>query len=139
MLIDQIDKNLLDLANQSDEILKDIYKEIDDICFYNSNRILSSFIENNVSYSDFSDINGYGNYDEGRDKYYAEITMDKALRGDIEKVRPKKLRYRNTPEEAFADYKKHKEAYIIMMADKYMDYLPVEIYDALIDYEVEPF
>lgn len=68
MLIDQIDKNLLDLANQSDEILKDIYKEIDDICFYNSNRILSSFIENNVSYSDFSDINGYGNYDEGRDK-----------------------------------------------------------------------
>ena len=48
-------------------------------------------------------------------------------------------RDRNTPEEAFADYKKHKEAYIIMMADKYMDYLPVEIYDALIDYEVEPF
>lgn len=78
-------------------------------------------------------------YDEARDKYYAEITMDKALRGDIEKVRPKKLKYRNTPEEAFADYKKHKEAYIIMMADKYMDYLPVDVYDALIDYEVEPF
>ena len=65
--------------------------------------------------------------------------MDKALRKKKKKVRPKKLRYRNTPEEAFADYKKHKEAYIIMMADKYMDYLPVEIYDALIDYEVEPF
>lgn len=78
-------------------------------------------------------------YDEERDKYYAEITMDKALRGDIEKVRPKRFKYRDTPEEAFADYKKHKEAYIIMMADKYMDYLPVKIYDALIDYEVEPF
>lgn len=78
-------------------------------------------------------------YDSSRDKYYAEITMDKALRDELEKVRPLKLRYRNTPEEAFADYKKHKEAYIIMMADKYIDYLPVEVYDALIDYEVEPF
>lgn len=78
-------------------------------------------------------------YDSARDKYYAEITMDKALREEIEKVRPLKLRYRNTPEEAFADYKKHKEAYIIMMADKYIDYLPVEVYDALIDYEVEPY
>lgn len=78
-------------------------------------------------------------YDESNNKYYAEITMDKALRGDIEKVRPKRFKYRDTPEEAFADYKKHKEAYIIMMADKYMDYLPVKIYDALIDYEVEPF
>lgn len=78
-------------------------------------------------------------YDESRDKYYAEISMDKALRDEVEKVRPLKLRYRNTPEEAFADYKKHKEAYIIMMADKYIDYLPVNVYDALIDYEVEPY
>ena len=45
-----------------------MYNEIDEICLYNSNRILSAFIENQVSYSDFSDINGYGNYDAGRDK-----------------------------------------------------------------------
>ena len=49
-------------------ILKDIYKKIDDVCLYNSDRILAAFIENHVSYSDFADINGYGNYDEGRDK-----------------------------------------------------------------------
>ena len=78
-------------------------------------------------------------YDSARDKYYAEISMDKALRDEIEKTRPLKLKYRNTREEAFADYKKHKEAYIIMMADKYIDYLPVDVYDALIDYEVEPY
>ena len=48
--------------------LKDIYKKIDDVCLYNSDRILAAFIENHVSYSDFADINGYGNYDEGRDK-----------------------------------------------------------------------
>ena len=68
MILKQIDKDLLALEEQSDLELKDIYKNIDDICLYNSNRILSAFIENQVSYSDFSDINGYGNYDEGRNK-----------------------------------------------------------------------
>lgn len=68
MILEQIDKNLLELAKQSDIELKDIYNNIDEICFYNSNRILSAFIENQVSYSDFADINGYGNYDEGRNK-----------------------------------------------------------------------
>lgn len=68
MILKQIDKDLINLSEQSDLELKDIYKNIDDICLYNSNRILSAFIENQVSYSDFADINGYGNYDEGRDK-----------------------------------------------------------------------
>lgn len=68
MILEQIDKDLLELSKQSDIVLKDIYENIDDICLYNSNRILSYFIENKVSYSDFTDINGYGNYDEGRDK-----------------------------------------------------------------------
>ena len=68
MILEQIHSELLALAQESDAILSDIYKEIDHVCLENSNRILSAFIENKVSYSDFSDINGYGNYDEGRDK-----------------------------------------------------------------------
>lgn len=68
MILDKIDKDLLQMSKDSDHELKDIYQNIDDICLYNSNRILSAFIENSVSYSDFADINGYGNYDEGRDK-----------------------------------------------------------------------
>ena len=68
MILEQIDKTILELAKQSDEDLKDVYKKIDDICLINSNRILSAFIENKVSYTDFADINGYGNYDSGRDK-----------------------------------------------------------------------
>lgn len=68
MILNQIDQDLLSLANQSDQELKPIYDQIDEICLHNSNRILSAFIENQVSYSDFADINGYGNYDEGRDK-----------------------------------------------------------------------
>jgi cystathionine beta-lyase family protein involved in aluminum resistance len=68
MILDQIDKNLLQLAQQSDKDLKEVYEKIDEICLSNSNRVLSAFIENRVAYSDFSDINGYGNYDSGRDK-----------------------------------------------------------------------
>lgn len=93
----------------------------------------------NLKYKRLNGELPYGvRYDSSRDKYYAEIQMDKLLRGDS---KPRKLpkRYRDTPEEAFADYKKHKEAYIIMMADKYVDWLPMEIYDALINYVVEPY
>lgn len=68
MILEQIHPDLLEMAKESDIVLKDIYKKIDDVCLTNSNRILSAFIENRVSYSDFADINGYGNYDEGRDK-----------------------------------------------------------------------
>lgn len=68
MILEKIDSKLIELAKQSDIDCQGLYNEIDEICLYNSNRILSAFIENQVSYSDFSDINGYGNYDAGRDK-----------------------------------------------------------------------
>lgn len=68
MILETINKNLLELAKESDKELEPIYKQIEDTCLYNSNRILSAFIDNNVSYSDFAEVNGYGNYDEGRDK-----------------------------------------------------------------------
>ena len=68
MILEKIDSKLLNLANEADEELKPIYEKIDEVCLYNSNRILSAFIENHVSYTDFADINGYGNYDTGRDK-----------------------------------------------------------------------
>jgi cystathionine beta-lyase family protein involved in aluminum resistance len=71
MITDQIDEKLLALARQSDEDLKEVYGKIDEICLYNSDRILSSFIRNQVSYTDFAEINGYGNFDSGRDKLEA--------------------------------------------------------------------
>ena len=68
MILGQIDKEILELSKKADEDLKDIFEQIDRVCFTNSNRVLSAFIENKVSYTDFADINGYGNYDTGRDK-----------------------------------------------------------------------
>ena len=68
MILDEIKKEVIELGNQADNALKDIFKEIDDICLYNSNRILSAFIENRVEYADFTDRNGYGIFDSGREK-----------------------------------------------------------------------
>ena len=76
MILAQIDKEILALDKQAEKDLKDIYGQLDEICLINSERVLSSFIENKVSYTDFADINGYGNYDPGRDKLekmFAEV------------------------------------------------------------------
>lgn len=68
MILEEINKDIIELSKQADKDLKSIFEKIDEVCLYNSNRILSAFIENKVSYTDFADINGYGNYDTGRDK-----------------------------------------------------------------------
>ena len=76
MILENINKDLLELSKQADKELKDIYKIIDETCLYNSDRILNAFIKNNVSYTDFAEMNGYGNYDSGRDKLeniFAEV------------------------------------------------------------------
>ena len=72
----QISEKLLNLANKAEIDFLPVYSKIDEIAFFNSQKILSSFIKNRVSYSDFTDINGYGYYDGGRDKLekiYAEV------------------------------------------------------------------
>ena len=86
MVLQQIDEKILSLAKQSNKDLESTYKRIDDICMVNSNRILSAFIENKVSYTDFADINGYGNYDTGRDKL--EAIFSKVLGTEDSIVRP---------------------------------------------------
>ena len=35
MILEQIDKELLAMAEESDSVLKDIYQNIDDICLHN--------------------------------------------------------------------------------------------------------
>ena len=42
----------------------------------------------------------------------------------------------NTPEEAFQTYKKAKEQYIKELAEKYKSQIPYELYEALMNYEV---
>ena len=68
MIIENIKQEVIDLSKKAEIDLKEIFAEIDDVCFYNSNRILSAFIENRIEYADFTDRNGYGIYDSGREK-----------------------------------------------------------------------
>lgn len=66
--MNNINDKLIEIDNSAKIELKEIFDQIDEVCLINSKRVLNAFIDNNVSYSDFTDINGYGNYDTGRDK-----------------------------------------------------------------------
>ena len=71
-------------------------------------------------------------YDSKMNMYYGTIKPY----GHDETIR---LSYWNTPEEAFEEYKRHKQADILIMADKYKNKVPKKVYDALLRFEVKPF
>ena len=64
------------LLQNATEELEDIFKKIDDVEEYNSEKILNSFIENNICETDLYGSTGYGYGDIGRDKIervYADV------------------------------------------------------------------
>ena len=71
-------------------------------------------------------------YDNKLNMYYGEIRPY----GHDEVIR---LSYWETPEEAFEEYKRHKQADILIMADKYKNKVPKKVYDALLRFEVRPY
>ena len=83
-----IDPKLLKLAAETEEELKEKFKEYDETCLQNSAKILKAFQNQKVASSDFAEVNGYGGFDEGRNKLeaiYAEIfeTEDALVRPQI--------------------------------------------------------
>ena len=110
MILEAIDKKLMDLSAEADKELKDIYDQIDEIALKNSDRILNSFIANRVSYSDFADINGYGNYDAGRDKL--EKIFAEVLGCEDALVRPQIMSGTNALYLAFSALLKHGDTMI---------------------------
>ena len=117
MITEQIDKDIYELCLSSDEELKDIYKKIDEIALKNSERILSAFIENRVSYTDFADINGYGNYDAGRDKL--EKIFSTVLGCEDALVRPQIMSGTNALYLAFSGLLKHGDTLISLTGTPY--------------------
>ena len=71
-------------------------------------------------------------YNSKIDKYYGEITYWGTKDAVI-------LPYRDTIEEAFADYKKMKECDIAITVSKYRDKIPEYIYEKLLTVEVQPY
>lgn len=117
MILDQIDKEILSLGKQADEELKDIYEKIDAVCMTNSDRILSAFIRSNVSYTDFADINGYGNYDTGREKL--EKIFAEVLGCEDSLVRPHIMSGTNALWLAFSSMLKHGDTMISLTGTPY--------------------
>lgn len=48
--------------------LKNVFNNIDDVCFYNSQKVIKAFWQANISETDFNSTTGYGYGDVGRDK-----------------------------------------------------------------------
>ena len=117
MVKDTIDKDIYELSIKADEALKDVYRKIDEVALCNSNRILSAFIENKVSYTDFAEINGYGNYDAGRDKlekiFAAVLGTEDAL------VRPQIMSGTNALYLAFSGLLKYGDTMISLTGTPY--------------------
>ena len=73
----------LEDVKKAEIVLKDVYSKIDDICFYNSRKVISAFWKENVNEACFNSTTGYGYGDYGRDiieKVYADVfKCEKAL------------------------------------------------------------
>lgn len=71
-----MNKEIVDLVNECENELKEQFKKIDDICEYNSLKVINAFWNNKVSEAHFSSTTGYGYSDIGRDvieKIFAEV------------------------------------------------------------------
>lgn len=61
-------EDLLLIAEQSENDLKNYYLRAEQVCNFNSKKVLEAFIKNKVGYQDFQEMNGYGFFDSSRDK-----------------------------------------------------------------------
>ncbi len=83
-----MDEKIIKLVNDSEKELDKEFKKIDEICEYNSLKVLNAFWNNKLSEAHFSQTTGYGYDDIGRDvieKIYAEIfgAEDALVRGQF--------------------------------------------------------
>lgn len=83
-----INKEIENLAIETEQELIPVFKKFDDQCLKSSIKVLKAFQNNMVATSDFNEVTGYGYYDGGREKLekiYAEIfnTEDALVRPQI--------------------------------------------------------
>ncbi len=72
----KIDVRIEKTAAEAESGLAEKFKEIDEVAFYNQQKVLRAFIDNRVSTADFNPTTGYGYDDGGRDtldRIYAQV------------------------------------------------------------------
>ena len=83
-----INNELLELAKETEKEIKEVFEKIDEVCEYNSLKVLNAFRENNISDMHFNTTTGYGYGDIGRDtieKVFAKVlgAEDALVRGQF--------------------------------------------------------
>ena len=83
-----IDNKVIELSKSVEDKIKDEFKKIDEICMYNSLKVLSAFNKHQISETHFNITTGYGYGDIGRDtieNVYATIfnCEDALVRGQF--------------------------------------------------------
>lgn len=71
-----VSEKVLDLVNDCEGELKKIYEDIDEVCAYNSMKVMNAFWDSELSENAFQSTSGYGYNDIGRDtieKIFATI------------------------------------------------------------------
>lgn len=71
-----ISKKIENLANETEDEVKELFNEFDDICLYNQAKVLNAFKNANISQMHFGKTTGYGYNDIGREgieKIYADV------------------------------------------------------------------
>ena len=61
-------RKVKDLIKRTEEKLTEEFKLVDEICEFNSEKVLKAFQDNNISEADFGSTTGYGYDDMGREK-----------------------------------------------------------------------
>ena len=62
-----IDERILKVGERATELASKYFERIDKITEYNQNKVLTAFIDNNVTEASFGGSTGYGYGDRGRD------------------------------------------------------------------------
>ena len=83
-----ISDKVADLANEVQKEIKPVFEKIDEVCEYNSLKVLKAFQNNQISDMHFNQTTGYGYGDAGRDtteKVFAEVlgAEDALVRGQF--------------------------------------------------------
>ena len=66
-----ISSQIYELEQNSRAALKPYFEKADEVCSFNSKKVLEAFIKNRIATETFNEVTGYGFFDGGRDKVEA--------------------------------------------------------------------
>lgn len=126
------EKNYYEIEGERMDLDKDILSKNNkiyspDTCIFVPSKINSVFAKKN--WKTRGDLpTGVSICKNKKQKYHSQCRIGSCT---------KHLGYYDTPEEAFMAYKTFKENYIKQIADRYKEYMPEKLYNALYEYEIE--